>query len=167
MSCATATASARVPISCEWSKSSAPAQMRVTAVEYLVAGLGDACAVATASVAATTVVWRRIGSARTGRMLEGPRSTGAQSALNRRRLAAGGGCGILVRELTHVSFRILGRLEAVVDGRVVDLPSRRERALLGVLLLHVGDVVSIDALIDSVWGDAPPATARHMVHEYV
>jgi DNA-binding SARP family transcriptional activator/ABC-type transport system substrate-binding protein len=69
--------------------------------------------------------------------------------------------------VTHVSFRILGRLEVVVDGRVVDLPSRRERALLGVLLLHVGEVVSVDALIDSVWGERPPVSARHMVHEYV
>jgi DNA-binding SARP family transcriptional activator len=55
----------------------------------------------------------------------------------------------------------------VVDGRRVDLSSRRERALLGVLLLHVGEVVSVDALIDSVWGERAPVSARHMVHEYV
>ena len=69
--------------------------------------------------------------------------------------------------MTHVTFRILGRLEARLDGRLVDLPSRRERALLGVLLLRVGEVVSIDALIDSVWGEHAPVSARHMVHEYV
>ena len=66
-----------------------------------------------------------------------------------------------------VTFRILGPLEALVDGRRVDLSSRRERALLGVLLLQVGEVVSVDALVDSVWGEQPPASARHMVHEYV
>jgi DNA-binding SARP family transcriptional activator len=49
----------------------------------------------------------------------------------------------------------------------VGLSSRRERALLGVLLLHVGEVVSLDALIDSVWGEPAPPSARHMVHEYV
>ena len=43
----------------------------------------------------------------------------------------------------------------------------RERALLGALLLHVGEVVSVDTLIDSVWGERAPASARHMVHEYV
>jgi DNA-binding SARP family transcriptional activator/ABC-type transport system substrate-binding protein len=69
--------------------------------------------------------------------------------------------------VTRVSCRILGRLEVLVDGRAVQLPSRRERALLGVLLLHLGDVVSVDALIDSVWGEPAPASARHMVHEYV
>ena len=76
-------------------------------------------------------------------------------------------CAILVRTLTQVAFRILGRLEALVDGRRVDLSSRRERALLGVLLLRVGEVVSVDALVDSVWGEPAPASARHMVHEYV
>ena len=69
--------------------------------------------------------------------------------------------------MTHITFRILGRLEVLVDGRSVDLPSRRERALLGVLLLHVGETVSVDALIDSVWGEPAPVSARHMVHEYI
>ena len=69
--------------------------------------------------------------------------------------------------MTKVTFRILGRLEALVDGREVDFPSPRERALLGALVLHVGEVVSVDTLIDSVWGERAPASARHMVHEYV
>jgi YVTN family beta-propeller protein len=69
--------------------------------------------------------------------------------------------------VTHVTFRILGRLETTVDGRQVEFASPRERALLGVLLLHPAEVVSIDALIDGVWGETPPRTARHMVHEYV
>jgi len=69
--------------------------------------------------------------------------------------------------MRHVAFRILGPLEAEVDGRVVALSSRRERALLAVLLLDVGDVVPTDTLIDSVWGEPAPASARHMVHEYV
>ncbi len=49
----------------------------------------------------------------------------------------------------------------------MDLSSSRERALLGVLLLQVGEVVSVDALVDSVWGEQAPASARHMVQEYV
>jgi DNA-binding SARP family transcriptional activator/ABC-type transport system substrate-binding protein len=69
--------------------------------------------------------------------------------------------------VTKITFRILGRLEALVDGREVDFPSARERALLGALVLHVGEVVSVDTLIDSVWGERAPASARHMVHEYV
>jgi DNA-binding SARP family transcriptional activator len=76
---------------------------------------------------------------------------------------------MLARTVAQVTFtfRILGRLETLVDGRRVDLSSRRERALLGVLLLNLGEVVSTEALIDSVWGERPPASARHLVHEYV
>ena len=69
--------------------------------------------------------------------------------------------------MTHITFRILGRLDALVDGRPIDLPSRRERALLGTLLLHIGEAVPVETLIDSVWGEAAPVSARHMVHEYV
>ena len=69
--------------------------------------------------------------------------------------------------MAHVTFRILGRLDALVDGRQVALPSRRERALLGTLLLYIGEAVSVETLIDSVWGETPPVSARHMVHEYV
>jgi DNA-binding SARP family transcriptional activator/ABC-type transport system substrate-binding protein len=77
------------------------------------------------------------------------------------------GCAIMGCTLTRVAFRILGPLEALVDGRRVDMSSRRERALVGALLLRVGEVASVDTLIDSVWGDHAPASARHMVHEYV
>ncbi len=63
-------------------------------------------------------------------------------------------------------FRILGPLEVEVDERVVTL-GRRERALLGVLLLNAGEVVSVERLIDGVWGEVPPSSAKHMVHEYV
>ncbi len=64
-------------------------------------------------------------------------------------------------------FRILGPLEVELsDGRVLAL-GRRERALLGVLLLNAGEVVAVERLIDGVWGEAPPSSAKHMVHEYV
>ena len=39
--------------------------------------------------------------------------------------------------------------------------------MVGALLLQVGEVCSVEALIDSVWGERAPASARHMVHEYV
>jgi ABC-type transport system substrate-binding protein/DNA-binding SARP family transcriptional activator/streptogramin lyase len=66
----------------------------------------------------------------------------------------------------HPIFRILGPLEVESSERVVAL-GRRERALLGVLLLNAGEAVSVERLIDGVWGEVPPASAKHMVHEYV
>ena len=35
------------------------------------------------------------------------------------------------------------------------------------LLLRAGEVVSVDRLVDDVWGDAPPQSAEHSVAVYV
>ena len=41
------------------------------------------------------------------------------------------------------------------------------RALLAVLLLHRGEVVSTDRLIDALWGERASATAAKTVQVYV
>src|SRR5215218_8973106 len=43
----------------------------------------------------------------------------------------------------------------------------KQRAVLAILLLHRGEVVSIDRLIDGLWGERPPATAAKTVQVYV
>ncbi len=53
-------------------------------------------------------------------------------------------------------FRILGPLEVAQGGQLVSLTGARQRALLAILLLHVGEAVSTDRLIDELWGDEPP-----------
>ena len=64
-------------------------------------------------------------------------------------------------------FRILGPLEITLGERAISPGGRRERAILAILLLNIGEVVSVERLIDGVWGDARPSSAKHMVHEYV
>jgi DNA-binding SARP family transcriptional activator len=59
-----------------------------------------------------------------------------------------------------VEFGILGPLEVRHDGRPVRVSGAKERALLAVLLLHANEMVHVDRLIDDLWGDRPPATAR-------
>jgi DNA-binding SARP family transcriptional activator len=66
-----------------------------------------------------------------------------------------------------VEFRILGPLEVVEDGNPVALGTLKERLVLGVLLLHANEFVSRDRLIDDLWGEAPPPTARKAVNVYV
>jgi DNA-binding SARP family transcriptional activator/streptogramin lyase len=66
-----------------------------------------------------------------------------------------------------VEFRILGALEASERGREVPLRGPKQRALLVLLLLHRGDVVSRDRLIDELWGEHPPATAAKTLHVHV
>jgi DNA-binding SARP family transcriptional activator len=64
-------------------------------------------------------------------------------------------------------FRILGPFEVGRDGDALELPAGKPRALLAVLLLHGGAVVSVDTLVDELWGAQPPATAAKNVQGYV
>ncbi len=66
-----------------------------------------------------------------------------------------------------MEFRILGSLAAVADGSVADLGSPKQRALLAILLLHVGDIVPVDRLIDLLWGEDAPRTAAHSIQIYI
>src|SRR3954454_3011920 len=66
-----------------------------------------------------------------------------------------------------MEFRILGPLEVLDDGRIVSLPRRKHRALLAVLLLHAGEVVSVDRLLEDLWGGRPPRTAKESLQNYV
>ena len=66
-----------------------------------------------------------------------------------------------------MEFRILGPLEVTADGREIALGGTRQRAVLAILVLHRGEVVSVDRLIDALWGERPPATATKTVQVYV
>jgi DNA-binding SARP family transcriptional activator/streptogramin lyase len=66
-----------------------------------------------------------------------------------------------------LSFRLLGRLEACDDDVELDLGPRKQRAVLALLLLSANRVVSTERLIDDLWGDSPPSTARATLQVYV
>jgi DNA-binding SARP family transcriptional activator len=66
-----------------------------------------------------------------------------------------------------MQFGILGPLEVVVDGVRLDLGAHRQRALLAILLIRVDEVVSLDRLIDQLWGDTPPNAATGSLQVYV
>jgi predicted ATPase/DNA-binding SARP family transcriptional activator len=55
-----------------------------------------------------------------------------------------------------MEFRILGPLEVHDGAAPVVIPGAKERALLADLLLHAGQVVPADRLVDDLWGDRPP-----------
>ncbi len=66
-----------------------------------------------------------------------------------------------------LEFRILGRFEVWQDGHRIEVGVGKQRALLAVLLLRAGEVVSTDSLIDALWGERAPASAANSVHIYV
>jgi DNA-binding SARP family transcriptional activator/streptogramin lyase len=66
-----------------------------------------------------------------------------------------------------VEFRILGPLEVLDQGEPVPLGTLKERIVLATLLLHANEVVSRTRLIDELWGESPPPTAKKAVNVYV
>jgi basic membrane lipoprotein Med (substrate-binding protein (PBP1-ABC) superfamily)/DNA-binding SARP family transcriptional activator len=66
-----------------------------------------------------------------------------------------------------VEFRVLGPVEVLHEGRAVALGGPKQRAVLAVLLLQVNHLVSSEALIDALWGEEPPETARNTLQGYV
>jgi hypothetical protein len=52
----------------------------------------------------------------------------------------------------------------VEDNEPVALRTLKERLVLGVVLLHANEFVSRERLIDDLWGEAPPPTARKAVN---
>jgi YVTN family beta-propeller protein len=69
--------------------------------------------------------------------------------------------------VSELRFRLLGPLEAERDGTRLDLGPRKQRAVLALLLLEANRVVPTERLIDELWGDAPPETARSALQVYV
>ena len=66
-----------------------------------------------------------------------------------------------------LEFRVLGPLEVRRAGAVLPLGGARVRALLAVLLIDVGRVVSADALIEAIWSSGAPGDARHALEATV
>jgi DNA-binding SARP family transcriptional activator len=66
-----------------------------------------------------------------------------------------------------MEFVVLGPLEVRVEGNTVALGGAKQRALLAVLLLHAGEVVSAERLVDELWGEEPPPSAAHTVQVFV
>jgi predicted ATPase/DNA-binding SARP family transcriptional activator len=68
----------------------------------------------------------------------------------------------------RVEFRLLGPVEALADGRRLALGGPKQRALLAeLLLLHGGAVLPRDHLVDALWGEHPPSSARSSLQVYV
>ena len=64
-------------------------------------------------------------------------------------------------------FRVLGPVQAVADGVSLPLGGPKQRAVLAELLLHGGGVVTHARLVDAVWGDEPPDSAKTSLQVYV
>ena len=66
-----------------------------------------------------------------------------------------------------MEFHILGPLEVSAGDGAIKLGGPKQRAVLAHLILRANRPVPIDLLIDGLWGEEPPETARNTLQTYV
>ncbi|MCP2246628.1 AfsR/SARP family transcriptional regulator [Lentzea aerocolonigenes] len=66
-----------------------------------------------------------------------------------------------------VELRVLGDVEAWIDGRRVEVGHARQRCVLAVMALEANRVVTVDQLLDRVWSAQLPHQGRQVVRTYV
>ena len=88
---------------------------------------------------------------------------------SRRRYCAqgAGGGGRALSPGDRMEFRLLGPVEVVDESGAVPLKGTKIRTLLAALLLAPGQVLAANRLVDIIWDDEPPPTARALIQTYV
>ena len=66
-------------------------------------------------------------------------------------------------DVDAMTFRILGPMEVRGSGGTVRVPPGRQQVILASLLIQANQLVTTDHLVDALWEDAPPSTARTQV----
>src|SRR5512133_3654716 len=66
-----------------------------------------------------------------------------------------------------MEFKVLGPLEALSDGRPLQLGPPQQRALLALLLLNANQVVTTDRLAEELWQGQVPKTSAKAIQVYV
>ncbi|MEE4545575.1 BTAD domain-containing putative transcriptional regulator [Streptomyces sp. V4-01] len=64
-------------------------------------------------------------------------------------------------------FRLLGPVQAWTGGRPLPLGDRKQRLVLAILLLEVNQLLPVERLVDLVWPDVPPPSARRTLQAHV
>jgi len=69
--------------------------------------------------------------------------------------------------MVGVTVDVLGPLRLTVAGSVVDVRGAKRRAVLALLGLAQGRVVTVDRLVDALWPDDPPESGRAALQSHV
>lgn len=64
-------------------------------------------------------------------------------------------------------LRVLGPVQLWVAHEPVDVGPAKQRTVLAALLIDAGQPVATETLIDRVWGENPPASARSGLYSYI
>ncbi len=77
------------------------------------------------------------------------------------------GKSVMESPVPRLDIRLLGPLSARVDDADIELGGTKQRRLLTVLLLRANRAVAVSEIIDGLWPDNPPRTARKNLQVYV
>ena len=70
--------------------------------------------------------------------------------------------------MAEVVFSVLGPISARDGkGHPIELGSPKQKAVLALLLIHAGEPLTPDQLIDGLWGDKPPDSAAATLQAYI
>lgn len=65
-----------------------------------------------------------------------------------------------------VEIRILGTITVRLAGQRIQLGNAKQRLMLAMLVAAEGRLVPTELLIDQIWDDHPPRTARTLINDY-
>jgi DNA-binding SARP family transcriptional activator/tetratricopeptide (TPR) repeat protein len=66
-----------------------------------------------------------------------------------------------------MEFVLFGEVQLRVAGRPLDIGTPRQQAVLAALAVDAGRPVSLETIIDRVWGDDPPTEARNVLYSHL
>jgi DNA-binding SARP family transcriptional activator len=69
--------------------------------------------------------------------------------------------------LRDVEYRVLGSLEVLSEGKPRPLGGQKQRAVLAVLVAAGGRAVTVDSLLQAIYGDDASPSSRATLHTYV
>lgn len=75
--------------------------------------------------------------------------------------------GIRGEQEVEYTFQVLGPLLLRVNGKNCTPSASKVRQVLALMLFRANQVVSLDALIEELWGGRPPRTAATIVQTYI
>lgn len=64
-------------------------------------------------------------------------------------------------------FEVLGLLRVTDGEQELPLGGSMQRKLLALLVAAGNQPISVDRLVDEMWGDEPPQSAAHLIQVYV
>jgi predicted ATPase/DNA-binding SARP family transcriptional activator len=66
-----------------------------------------------------------------------------------------------------LEIRLLGPFEVLAGEKLADVGGSKRQALLAMLALRCGRVVTVDTLVDALWGEELPAAPRNALHHHI